>query len=66
MIAFSELSEGVSKWLIEHGYDERMGTRPMARVIQKHVFADPAVFCEGTNMRTASVAAPPMDAIVRR
>ena len=26
-----ELSEEAAKWLIEHGYDEQMGARPMAR-----------------------------------
>ncbi|MFM7785054.1 MAG: AAA family ATPase, partial [Gammaproteobacteria bacterium] len=24
-------------WLVQHGYDERMGARPMARVIQEHI-----------------------------
>jgi ATP-dependent Clp protease ATP-binding subunit ClpA len=32
-----ELTEDASRWLIEHGYDEQMGARPMARVIQEHV-----------------------------
>jgi ATP-dependent Clp protease ATP-binding subunit ClpA len=32
-----ELSEEAAKWLIEKGYDEQMGARPMARVIQEHI-----------------------------
>ena len=30
-----ELSDDATKWLIEHGYDEQMGARPMARLIQE-------------------------------
>jgi ATP-dependent Clp protease ATP-binding subunit ClpA len=32
-----ELSEEASAWLIEHGYDESFGARPMARVIQDNI-----------------------------
>jgi ATP-dependent Clp protease ATP-binding subunit ClpA len=42
-----ELSEDASKWLIAHGYDEQMGARPMARVIQEHIkkpLADEVLF----------------------
>jgi ATP-dependent Clp protease ATP-binding subunit ClpA len=42
-----ELSEDASKWLIEHGYDEQMGARPMARLIQEHIkkpLADEVLF----------------------
>ena len=42
-----ELSEDAAKWLIEHGYDEQMGARPMARVIQEHIkkpLADEVLF----------------------
>ncbi|MEA2951536.1 MAG: ATP-dependent Clp protease ATP-binding subunit ClpA [Alphaproteobacteria bacterium] len=42
-----ELSEDASKWLIEHGYDEQMGARPMSRVIQEHIkrpLADEVLF----------------------
>src|SRR6202790_261088 len=42
-----ELSEAASKWLIQHGYDELMGARPMARVIQEHIkkaLADEVLF----------------------
>jgi ATP-dependent Clp protease ATP-binding subunit ClpA len=42
-----ELSEEATKWLIERGYDEHMGARPMARVIQEHIkkpLADEVLF----------------------
>jgi len=32
-----ELSEAATEWLIEHGYDEKFGARPMARVIQQQI-----------------------------
>ncbi|MGF1622854.1 MAG: ATP-dependent Clp protease ATP-binding subunit ClpA [Rhodomicrobiaceae bacterium] len=32
-----ELSPEATEWLIEHGYDEKFGARPMARVIQEHI-----------------------------
>jgi ATP-dependent Clp protease ATP-binding subunit ClpA len=42
-----ELTEESSKWLIANGYDELMGARPMARVIQEHIkkpLADEVLF----------------------
>jgi ATP-dependent Clp protease ATP-binding subunit ClpA len=42
-----ELSEDAAKWLIEHGYDEQMGARPMARLIQETIkkpLADEVLF----------------------
>jgi ATP-dependent Clp protease ATP-binding subunit ClpA len=42
-----ELSEAATKWLIEHGYDEQMGARPMARLIQENIkkpLADEVLF----------------------
>jgi ATP-dependent Clp protease ATP-binding subunit ClpA len=42
-----ELSEPAKAWLIRHGYDEQMGARPMARVIQEHIkkpLADEVLF----------------------
>src|SRR2546422_2961112 len=42
-----ELSDPAKAWLIEHGYDEQMGARPMARVIQEHIkkpLADEVLF----------------------
>src|SRR5262249_14539759 len=42
-----ELSEEATKWLMANGYDELMGARPMARVIQEHIkkpLADEVLF----------------------
>jgi len=42
-----ELSDEATKWLIMHGYDEQMGARPMARLIQetiKKTLADEVLF----------------------
>src|ERR1700747_322806 len=42
-----ELTEDATKWLIEHGYDEHMGARPMARQIQEAIkkpLADEVLF----------------------
>jgi ATP-dependent Clp protease ATP-binding subunit ClpA len=42
-----ELSEEATKWLMDHGYDEQMGARPMARIIQEHIkkaLADEVLF----------------------
>jgi ATP-dependent Clp protease ATP-binding subunit ClpA len=42
-----ELAEDATKWLIEHGYDEHMGARPMARLIQETIkkpLADEVLF----------------------
>src|SRR5437667_3066347 len=42
-----ELTDEASKWLIVYGYDEQMGARPMARVIQEHIkkpLADEVLF----------------------
>ncbi len=32
-----ELSSAAAAWLGEKGYDDRMGARPLARVIQEHI-----------------------------
>lgn len=32
-----ELSQEASAWLADKGYDDRMGARPLARVIQEHI-----------------------------
>jgi len=32
-----ELSPEARQWIAEHGYDPKMGARPMARVIQEHI-----------------------------
>ncbi|MBV9244652.1 MAG: ATP-dependent Clp protease ATP-binding subunit ClpA [Methylobacteriaceae bacterium] len=42
-----ELTDESRKWLVEHGYDEAMGARPMARVIQQTIktpLADEVLF----------------------
>jgi ATP-dependent Clp protease ATP-binding subunit ClpA len=42
-----EMAEDATKWLIEHGYDEQMGARPMARLIQETIkkpLADEVLF----------------------
>jgi ATP-dependent Clp protease ATP-binding subunit ClpA len=42
-----ELSEEATKWLIQNGYDEQMGARPMARLIQENIkkpLADEVLF----------------------
>jgi ATP-dependent Clp protease ATP-binding subunit ClpA len=42
-----ELSESAKAWLVEHGYDEQMGARPMGRMIQEHIkkpLADQVLF----------------------
>ncbi len=42
-----ELTDESRKWLVEHGYDEAMGARPMARVIQSKIktpLADEVLF----------------------
>jgi ATP-dependent Clp protease ATP-binding subunit ClpA len=42
-----ELSDEASRWVIANGYDELMGARPMARVIQEHIkkpLADEVLF----------------------
>jgi ATP-dependent Clp protease ATP-binding subunit ClpA len=32
-----ELSDEARNWLVEHGYDEAMGARPMSRIIHQHI-----------------------------
>ena len=32
-----ELTEEATRWIAEKGYDERMGARPLGRVIQEHI-----------------------------
>ncbi len=42
-----ELTDEARNWLVEHGYDEAMGARPMARVIQQKIktpLADEVLF----------------------
>ncbi|WP_188911379.1 ATP-dependent Clp protease ATP-binding subunit ClpA [Salinarimonas ramus] len=42
-----ELSQGARDWLVDHGYDESMGARPMGRLIQSSIktpLADEVLF----------------------
>jgi ATP-dependent Clp protease ATP-binding subunit ClpA len=32
-----ELTAGAAEWLADKGYDEKMGARPLGRVIQEHI-----------------------------
>jgi ATP-dependent Clp protease ATP-binding subunit ClpA len=32
-----DVDEDARKWLAEHGFDPKMGARPMARIIQEHI-----------------------------
>ena len=32
-----ELTRGAAEWLADRGYDDRMGARPLGRVIQEHI-----------------------------
>ena len=32
-----ELTKPAAEWLAEKGYDDRMGARPLGRVIQEHI-----------------------------
>src|SRR6184192_2942792 len=53
-----ELSEQATQWLIKHGYDEQMGARPMARVIQDNIkksLADEILFGKLKNGGTVRV-----------
>jgi ATP-dependent Clp protease ATP-binding subunit ClpA len=52
-----ELDDAARDWIAERGYDEKMGARPMARVIQEHIkrpLADELLFgslAEGGHVR---------------
>jgi ATP-dependent Clp protease ATP-binding subunit ClpA len=53
-----ELSDEARLWLIERGYDQSMGARPMARVIQTHIktpLADEVLFGRLKNGGTVRV-----------
>ncbi len=53
------LTPEAANWLAEHGYDERMGARPLGRVIQEHVkkpLADQVLFGELVNGGNVTVA----------
>ena len=53
-----ELTDEARNWLVEHGYDEAMGARPMARVIQQAIktpLADEVLFGRLKNGGTVRV-----------
>jgi len=53
-----ELTDEARNWLVEHGYDEQMGARPMARVIQQAIktpLADEVLFGRLKNGGTVKV-----------
>ncbi len=53
-----ELSDEAADWLVKMGYDEQMGARPLARVIQEHIkqpLADEVLFGELSNGGTVRV-----------
>src|SRR6188768_1588489 len=53
------LTPEAAEWLASRGYDERMGARPLGRVIQEHVkkpLADQVLFGELVNGGTVTVA----------
>ncbi len=53
-----ELTDEARAWLVEHGYDEQMGARPMARVIQQTIktpLADEVLFGRLKNGGTVRV-----------
>ncbi len=53
-----ELTDEARAWLVEHGYDEAMGARPMARVIQERIkthLADELLFGRLKNGGTVRV-----------
>ena len=53
-----ELSDEANSWLAEHGYDEKFGARPLARLIQEHIkkpLADEVLFGKLLNGGTVKV-----------
>jgi ATP-dependent Clp protease ATP-binding subunit ClpA len=53
-----ELSDAAAGWLVRQGYDESMGARPMARIIQENIkkpLADQVLFGKLQNGGTARV-----------
>jgi ATP-dependent Clp protease ATP-binding subunit ClpA len=59
-----ELTDEARNWLVEHGYDEQMGARPMARVIQQTIktpLADEVLFGRLKNGGTVKVVVTAAD-----
>ena len=64
-----ELSDEARTWLMDNGYDETMGARPMARTIQQHVktpLADEVLFGKLKNGGTVRVIVTTDDAGVKK
>ncbi len=65
-----ELSDEARAWLVENGYDQAMGARPMARVIQTHIktpLADEVLFGRlknGGTVRVVTAGAGPDSKLV--
>ncbi len=59
-----DLSQEAIAWLADKGYDERMGARPLARVIQEHIkkpLADEVLFGKLKKGGTVRVTVEPKD-----
>ncbi len=59
-----ELTEAATDWLVEHGYDEHYGARPLARIIQEHIkkpLADELLFGRLENGGTVKVVVEEKD-----
>ena len=55
-----EVDKSVHAWLIKHGYDSKMGARPMSRVIQQKIkkpLAEELLFGELENGGYVKIAA---------
>jgi ATP-dependent Clp protease ATP-binding subunit ClpA len=64
-----ELTDEARNWLVENGYDEQMGARPMARVIQQTIktpLADEVLFGRLKNGGTVKVVVTADDDGVRK
>src|SRR5579883_1596407 len=61
-----ELTDDARSWLVENGYDEQMGARPMARVIQQSIktpLADEVLFGRLKNGGTVRVVVTSEDGV---
>lgn len=63
-----ELSDEAREWLVENGYDEAMGARPMARLIQQTIktpLADEVLFGRLKNGGAVRVVVVPSEAGIK-
>lgn len=61
-----EIDKTTKDWIADHGYDEKMGARPMARVIQEYIkqpLADEILFGKLAKGGRVKVTADPKDQI---